>query len=99
MAVRDDRRRGGLVALELRIVRIHVDDAIRMDGYDDRIDPAKWRPLIMSFQQFFGLGEMVHESTLSRIPESSYRPRRVATPSRTNTHADHAGGIMSARIG
>jgi flavin reductase (DIM6/NTAB) family NADH-FMN oxidoreductase RutF len=83
MAVRDEGVRGVLVALELRIVRIHVDDAIRMDGYDDRIDPVKWRPLIMSFQQFFGLGDMVHESTLSRIPESSYRPRGAAKPTRT----------------
>jgi len=75
MAVRDDARRGGLVALELRIVRVHVEHSIRMDGHDDRIDPVKWRPLIMSFQQFFGLGEIVHESTLGRIPESAYRPR------------------------
>ena len=87
MAVRNDGVRGVLVALELRIVRIHVDDAIRMDGYDDRIDPVKWRPLIMSFQQFFGLGEMVHESTLSRIPESSYRPRGAAAPTRASSHA------------
>ena len=87
MAVRDDNRRGALVALELRIVRVHVDDAIRMDGHDDRIDPVKWRPLIMSFQQFFGLGEMVHESTLSRIPESAYRPRRAEGPSRARMHA------------
>jgi flavin reductase (DIM6/NTAB) family NADH-FMN oxidoreductase RutF len=86
MAVRDDQRRGGLVALEMRIVRIHVEESIRMDGYEDRIDPVKWRPLIMSFQQFFGLGEMVHESTLSRIPESSYRPRGAAAPSRSNAH-------------
>jgi flavin reductase (DIM6/NTAB) family NADH-FMN oxidoreductase RutF len=77
MAVRDDARRGALVALELRIVRVHVEDSIRMDGHVDRIDPEKWRPLIMSFQQFFGLGGMVHESTLSRIPESSYRARRA----------------------
>ncbi|MDB4912107.1 MAG: flavin reductase family protein, partial [Gemmatimonadetes bacterium] len=62
LAVRDDDRRGALVSLELRIVRIHVDASIRMTGHDDRIDPEKWRPLIMSFQQFFGLGEIVHES-------------------------------------
>ena len=88
MAVRDDGRRGALVALELRIVCVHVDDAIRMDGYDDRIDPVKWRPLIMSFQQFFGLGEMIHDSTLARIPESSYRPRGAATPARSRTRED-----------
>jgi flavin reductase (DIM6/NTAB) family NADH-FMN oxidoreductase RutF len=80
LAVRDEDRRGALVALEVRIVRVHVDASIRMPGHDNRIDPERWRPLIMSFQQFFGLGEMVHESTLARIPESSYRPRRSAPP-------------------
>jgi flavin reductase (DIM6/NTAB) family NADH-FMN oxidoreductase RutF len=78
LAVRDDDRRGALVSLELRIVRVHVAESIRMTGHDDRIDPVKWRPLIMSFQQFFGLGEIVHDSTLSRIPETVYRPRRAA---------------------
>ncbi|MEO7040506.1 MAG: flavin reductase family protein [Gemmatimonadaceae bacterium] len=77
LAVRDSDRRGGLVALEMRIVRVHVSESIRMTGHDDRIDPARWRPLIMSFQQFFGLGDAVHESTLARIPESSYRPKRA----------------------
>jgi flavin reductase (DIM6/NTAB) family NADH-FMN oxidoreductase RutF len=84
MAVRDDNRRGNLVALELRIVRVHVEESIRMTGHDDRIDPEKWRPLIMSFQQFFGLGGVVHESTLSRIPESAYRPRRAEAAPRTH---------------
>jgi hypothetical protein len=37
-------------------------------------DPARWRPLIMSFCQFFGLGPMVHPSTLAEIPEEAYRP-------------------------
>jgi flavin reductase (DIM6/NTAB) family NADH-FMN oxidoreductase RutF len=78
LAVRDDDRRGALVSLELRIVRVHVAESIRMTGHDDRIDPVKWRPLIMSFQQFFGLGEIVHDSTLGRIPETVYRPRRAA---------------------
>jgi hypothetical protein len=27
----------------------------------------------MSFCQFFGLGDMVHHSTLAEIPESAYR--------------------------
>jgi hypothetical protein len=79
--VRDPDRRGGLVAFEVRIVRVHVSESIRMAGHDDRIDPTLWRPLVMSFQQFFGLGEMVHDSALARIPETIYRPRRSAAPS------------------
>jgi flavin reductase (DIM6/NTAB) family NADH-FMN oxidoreductase RutF len=92
LAVRDDDRRGALVALELRIVRVHVDEAIRMTGHDDRIDPEKWRPLIMSFQQFYGLGGIVHESTLSRIPETVYRPRRAAVPARAAGHTNAERG-------
>jgi flavin reductase (DIM6/NTAB) family NADH-FMN oxidoreductase RutF len=74
LAEQDPVRRGGLVALEVRVVRVHVDDAIRLEGHDDRIDPARWRPLIMSFQHFFGLGDALQPSTLARIPESAYRP-------------------------
>jgi flavin reductase (DIM6/NTAB) family NADH-FMN oxidoreductase RutF len=95
LAVRDDARRGALIAFELRIVRVHVEQAIRMAGHDDRIDPEKWRPLIMSFQQFFGLGEIVHESTLSRIPETVYRPRRAAVPVRAADHTRATAGVAS----
>jgi hypothetical protein len=41
----------------------------------NRIDPDKWRPLIMSFQQFYGLApHQLHDSELAKIPESLYRP-------------------------
>ena len=76
LACRDPERQGHLLALEVRVVRIHVEDSIRLPGYSDRIDPERWRPLIMTFCQFFGLGEMMHHSTLAEIPESAYRPRR-----------------------
>ena len=79
LAQSDDLRRGNLVALEVRVVRVHVDSALRMDGYEDRIDPRKWRPLIMSFCEFFGLGDVVHPSTLAQIPESAYRPKARAS--------------------
>lgn len=62
----------------MKIVRVHVTDAIRMDGHADRIDPNKWRPLIMNFCQFYGLGDMIHHSTLAEIPESAYRPKTAA---------------------
>lgn len=75
LAVRDEQRRGGLVALEVRVVRVHVEDALRLAGHTDRIDPARWRPLLMSFQRFFGMGDEVHPSRLAEIPESAYRPR------------------------
>jgi flavin reductase (DIM6/NTAB) family NADH-FMN oxidoreductase RutF len=79
LAESDIERRGRLTAIEVRIVRVHVEQGIRMQGHEDRIDPRRWRPLIMSFSQFFGLSEdVVHDSRLAQIPESAYRPPMIA---------------------
>jgi flavin reductase (DIM6/NTAB) family NADH-FMN oxidoreductase RutF len=76
LAASDPDRAGKLIGLEVRIRRVHVDEALIMKGTTDRIDPLAWRPLIMSFTQFFGLTDgMVHPSRLSEIPESMYRPQ------------------------
>lgn len=68
------------VALEVRVVRAHIDDSILIYAEKNRIDPDKWRPLIMSFCQFYGLGGRLWKSTLAEIPEDAYRP--VANMSR-----------------
>ena len=73
MAQEDEVWRGNLTAIEVRITRVHAHPAIMMDGHANRIDPDKWRPLIMSFQKFYGLGPQVHASTLAQIPEAMYR--------------------------
>lgn len=76
LAASDSERRGKLISIETRIIRVHVDDSIRLPGHADRIDPRRWKPLIMSFCQFFGLGDdVVHGSRLGEIPESAYRPQ------------------------
>lgn len=74
LAGSDELRRGKLIAIEVRVVRVHVMENIRMAGYEHRIDPRKWQPLIMNFCEFFGLGNVVHHSTLAEIPESMYKP-------------------------
>ncbi|MBC7840735.1 MAG: flavin reductase family protein [Gemmatimonadaceae bacterium] len=84
LAAHDPLRAGHLVAFEMRVVRVHVHDAIRVAGSTDRIDPDLWRPLIMSFTQFYGLGGRVQHSTLSEIPESAYRPRPTTRPLATS---------------
>ena len=43
------------MAIEVRVTRVHAHPEIMMEGEPNRIDPDKWRPLIMSFQQFYGL--------------------------------------------
>ncbi len=66
-------QRGKILSLELKIARVHLDPSILMEGQINRIDPDKWRPLIMSFQKFYGLGEQVHASTLAQVPEELYQ--------------------------
>ncbi|KAI0205265.1 hypothetical protein F4808DRAFT_411093 [Astrocystis sublimbata] len=67
-------RAGVLLAIEVRVLRVHVLQSLRMEGHANRVDPHKWRPLIMSFQELYGLsGGKVTTSTLGRIPEEKYR--------------------------
>jgi len=72
MAQEDAIWRGNLVAIEVRVTRVHAHPEIMMQGEPNRIDPDKWRPLIMSFQQFYGLTpEKLQRAELGQIPESS----------------------------
>ena len=74
----DDAARGKIVTFEVRVTRVHIHPDIAMDGVCNRVDPDKWRPLIMSFQRYYGLGEELHESTLAKIPEDIYRMPDIA---------------------
>lgn len=62
------------LAFEMRIVRAHVDETLLDPTAQNHIDPDLWRPLIMSFCQFYGLGGKLQHSTLAEIPEEMYRP-------------------------
>jgi len=74
IAEQDAALRGRTVTFELRVQRVHMDPSILMAGQTDRVDPDKWRPLIMSFQKFYGLAPMqAHGSTLAEVPEALYR--------------------------
>jgi flavin reductase (DIM6/NTAB) family NADH-FMN oxidoreductase RutF len=75
LAQEDAIWRGNLAAIEVRVTRVHAHPSIMMDGEPSRIDPDKWRPLIMSFQQFYGLApEKLQRSELGQIPETAYKP-------------------------
>lgn len=70
----DPLLRGKITTFELRVQRVHLHESILVAGERDRVDPDKWRPLIMSFQKFYGLApDQLHDSTLARIPEAMYR--------------------------
>jgi flavin reductase (DIM6/NTAB) family NADH-FMN oxidoreductase RutF len=51
---------------EVHILKLHVDETLLIgDGSRLHIDPERWRPLIMSFCRFFGLGGEVYPSRLA----------------------------------
>ena len=54
-----------LAGIEVRIVRTHMDDSILNSERRHYVDTDKWRPLIMSFCEFYGLGENLHPSRLA----------------------------------
>jgi flavin reductase (DIM6/NTAB) family NADH-FMN oxidoreductase RutF len=54
--------------IEVHIVKLHVDESLLVSGSDaarPHIDPDRWRPLIMSFCRFYGLGGEVYPSRLA----------------------------------
>jgi len=57
-------------AFEVHISKLHVEESLLVEnGSRPHIDPEKWRPLIMSFCRFFGVGGEVHPS---RLAESNF---------------------------
>ena len=73
LAEEDVQMKGRTTIIELRIVRVHAEELVLTEGHPNRIDPDKWKPLIMSFQKFYTLGNELHHSTLAEIPEVLYR--------------------------
>ena len=61
-------------AVEVTVRRVHASPDIVMADRPNRIDPDRWRPLIMSFQHFYGLadGRLV-PSRLASVDEELYR--------------------------
>ncbi|MGC3029313.1 flavin reductase family protein [Burkholderia sp. DN3021] len=81
--------RGKITVFEVRIQRVHVHPDLLMEGRQDRIDPDKWSPLIMSFQKFYGLGpRQVHASRLAEIPERAYRSPDIERSREAGVPAD-----------
>lgn len=71
----DDPHVAGLIsAFEVRITRVHVHPSLLMDGRENRIDPAKWQPLIMNFQKLYAVSNTeIVPSRLAEIEEKAYR--------------------------
>lgn len=55
------------MAIEVRIVKVHIDESILSAEKRHYIDADKWNPLIMSFCEFYGLGKNLHPSRLAKM--------------------------------
>ncbi|TQM65341.1 flavin reductase family protein [Klugiella xanthotipulae] len=69
----DPSETGKASVFEISVTRVHVHPAVQDEAFPNRIDPDRWRPLIMSFQKFFGLTTQIRPSRLSKIDEEWYR--------------------------
>ncbi|CAM3494504.1 flavin reductase family protein [Paenibacillus lactis] len=43
-----------LVAMEVYIEKVHIEEGLLMDGESNYIDPSKWNPMIMNFANISG---------------------------------------------
>ena len=55
----------GVAAVEVRVVKIHADERLIVDG--KHIDPKKWNPLIYNFRHYYGLGEELGKTFKAEI--------------------------------
>jgi flavin reductase (DIM6/NTAB) family NADH-FMN oxidoreductase RutF len=69
----DEALRNRILCIELKVIKVRLDEKILMSHDKNRVNPDKWRPLIMSFQQFYGLGNQLSASALAQIPERLYK--------------------------
>lgn len=62
-----------LVAIEVRIDKVHVEADLLMDAHSNYVDPSKWNPMIMNFCEYFGLSKQLSSSKLAPV----FRPDAV----------------------
>jgi flavin reductase (DIM6/NTAB) family NADH-FMN oxidoreductase RutF len=56
----------GLRALEVAVVRTHVDESLLMDQHPNYIDPLRWNPMLMKFTEYFTDARLARPSSLAR---------------------------------
>ncbi|TVY60842.1 Uncharacterized protein LSUE1_G009488 [Lachnellula suecica] len=67
-------KKGVMLSFEVKILKTHVLDEIRLEGYENRIDADKWHPMYHVFSQYYGGGEKLTEtSELAKIDPEMYR--------------------------
>ncbi|KAF2095119.1 hypothetical protein NA57DRAFT_79606 [Rhizodiscina lignyota] len=67
-------RKGLMLSIEVKTLRVHMLDELRLEGHENRIDTDKWHPLFMVFSEYYGRSEKkLEESDLAKIDEENYR--------------------------
>jgi flavin reductase (DIM6/NTAB) family NADH-FMN oxidoreductase RutF len=56
----------GLRALEVSVLRTHVDEDMLMANHPSYIDPLRWNPLFMKFTEYFSDATVARPSSLAR---------------------------------
>ena len=72
---------------EVHIVKLHVEESLLIAGSHaarPHVDPARWRPLIMNFCRFFGLGGEVHPSRLAESGFMTFARQGTASSERSS---------------
>lgn len=49
-----DGKKGAALALEVKILRVHIEDELRLQGFENRVDVDRLRLVFMAFQEFLG---------------------------------------------
>jgi flavin reductase (DIM6/NTAB) family NADH-FMN oxidoreductase RutF len=66
---------GAILTLEMRILNVKIHEELKLEGHQHRIDPDKWKPMIMLFCELYGLKRgRLAQSRLAEIEEEMYRP-------------------------
>lgn len=83
-------RKGMMLSIECKILRVHVEDSLRLEGHANRIDTDMWHPLFMVFQEYYGMSaKKLEVSTLAKIDESNYRPLTRSDVIASGCDTDH----------
>lgn len=73
MGDREGSLRRFVMAFEVKVLKTYVLEELRLEGYANRIDSTKWKPMIMMFQDLYGVRGKETESKLAEVHEELYR--------------------------
>ena len=80
----------GLRALEVAVLRTHVEEDLMLTGHPNYIDPLRWDPMLMKFTEYFSGAQLARPSSLARgwdMPRRATEGRAQAGPVKASTAA------------